>query len=80
MPLDEVNWRNFSPDGQTMVAGEASGRLHFLRLEGLPEGKDNKNQDTSEHADYSIALKRSNDKNDAVLSESEMRELLGNSN
>lgn len=62
-----------------MVAGEASGRMHFLRLEGLPEGKDDKNQDTSEHADYSIALKRSNDKNDAVLSESEMREHLNSS-
>jgi len=25
-----------SPDGRTIVAGEASGRVHFLRLEGLP--------------------------------------------
>lgn len=23
-----------SPDGQTIVVGEASGRVHFLRLEG----------------------------------------------
>ena len=29
----------FSPDGQTIVAGEASGRVHFLRLEGLPCGQ-----------------------------------------
>ena len=33
-----------------------------------------------EYADYLIALERLNDKDDAVLSESEMRELLGNSN
>jgi len=25
-----------SPDGRTIVAGDASGRVHFLRLEGLP--------------------------------------------
>ena len=68
-----------SPDGRTIVVGEASGRVHFLRLEGLPEGEDDKHQDTREHADYSIALKRSNDKNDAVLSESEMREHLNSS-
>ena len=33
-----------------------------------------------EYADYLIALERLNDKDDAVLSESEMRELLGSSN
>ena len=33
-----------------------------------------------EYADYLIALERLNDKDDAVLSESEMRELLGDSN
>jgi RHH-type rel operon transcriptional repressor/antitoxin RelB len=33
-----------------------------------------------EYAGYLIALERLNDKDDAVLSESEMRELLGNSN
>lgn len=33
-----------------------------------------------EYADYLIALERLNDKEDAVLSESEMRELLGSSN
>jgi len=26
-----------SPDGLTIVAGEASGRVHFLRLEGVPD-------------------------------------------
>jgi hypothetical protein len=25
------------PDGVTIVAGEASGRLHFLRLENIEE-------------------------------------------
>ena len=29
------------PDGKTIVAGERSGRLHFLKLEGLDEGDDN---------------------------------------
>ncbi|HLP92165.1 MAG TPA: hypothetical protein VK184_26690 [Nostocaceae cyanobacterium] len=24
-----------APDGVTIVAGEASGRLHFLRLQGM---------------------------------------------
>ena len=33
-----------SSDGRTIVAGEASGRVHFLRLEGLPAGKDAKPQ------------------------------------
>jgi len=33
-----------------------------------------------EYADYLIALERLNDKDDAVLSESEMRELIGSSN
>ena len=33
-----------------------------------------------EYADYLIAMERLNDKEDAVLSESEMRELLGSSN
>ena len=28
-----------SPDGQTIVAGEASGRVHFLRQEGLPASR-----------------------------------------
>ena len=32
-----------------------------------------------EYADYLIALERLNDKDDAVLSDSEMRELLGSS-
>ena len=68
-----------SPDGRTIVAGEASGRLHFLRLEGLPAGEDDKYQNTSEYVDYSIASKRLNDKNDAVLSESEMKEHLSSS-
>ena len=27
------------PDGRTIVAGEASGRMHFLGLEGLPVGE-----------------------------------------
>jgi len=31
----------------------------------------------NEHADYIIALVRLNDKDDAVLSDAEMRELLG---
>jgi WD40 repeat protein len=26
------------PDGKTIVAGERSGRLHFLKLEGLDDG------------------------------------------
>jgi hypothetical protein len=26
-----------APDGVTIVAGEASGRLHFLRLENIEE-------------------------------------------
>ena len=26
---------SFTPDGSTVVAGEASGRLHFLSLEGM---------------------------------------------
>jgi len=68
-----------SPDGRTIVAGESSGRVHFLRLEGLPAGEDDKNQDTHEHTDYSIALERLNDEDDAVLSESEMREHLNSS-
>lgn len=34
----------FSSDGRTIVAGEASGRVHFLRLEGLPAGKGAKPQ------------------------------------
>jgi WD40 repeat protein len=27
-----------TPDGKTIVAGDALGRLHFLRIEGLPPG------------------------------------------
>ena len=28
------------PDGKTIVAGERSGRIHFLKLEGLHDGDD----------------------------------------
>jgi len=28
-----------STDGRTIIAGEASGRVHFLRLEGLPASR-----------------------------------------
>ncbi|MCU0638071.1 MAG: hypothetical protein MUE87_05585 [Methanothrix sp.] len=33
-----------SPDGRTIIAGEASGRVHFLRLEGLPRPGDAKSR------------------------------------
>jgi len=47
LPLDEVNWLNFSPNDRTIMAGEASGRVHFMRLEGLPVGKGAKHQNIS---------------------------------
>jgi WD40 repeat protein len=34
--------RAISPDGRTIVAGEALGRIHFLRLEGYPLNQDAK--------------------------------------
>ncbi|MCC3437954.1 tetratricopeptide repeat protein, partial [Microcoleus sp. PH2017_05_CCC_O_A] len=35
---DSFNGCAISPDGMSIVAGDASGRVHFLRLEGMKQG------------------------------------------